>query len=200
MPGAVGPGERTGVGWLPAGRDPAGLADGPTIGMGEPIRGLVPPRKILDRLGEDVNDLGMRGLRDALSRFAELEASNDVIGVAVAALEAAFWICAIDEHDGGKTYTGIIGGLRAVRNAGTHELVIVHEYEDLEGLSVPLTFPLRFTGPEYRWRPRSEVPAIENTKNTKNTTTADAYEEHLAGRQVGTTLRSAAGEVGLKGV
>lgn len=109
------------------------------------------------------------------------------------AVEAALWLVSLDDYlykidsnhrskrdtdDRGR----IVLGLYAVRNAGIHQLVEVHE--EKPGLVFPTTFPLRFA--HAAWR-QLEYGELERTFEEARI----AYITEVAGVPVAYTLESA---------
>ena len=109
---------------------------------------------------------GQVGLSDAMERLSVAFGSQDGDRFFLAAVEAAMWAVAMDDHlasdDANYTHRRsrdpagpVLRGLRWARNQGIHNLLSVHRMG--AGMTFPLTFPAGFT-PFAHWLQRTEVP------------------------------------------
>ena len=132
------------------------------------------------------------GLRQALDRYDRALQAKVTDGIYCASVEAAMWASAADDWWGEHVSAyaeerweapdGLLKGLRWARHRGVHQVVGVHR---MEGPTLPrsLPFPLGFS---VTWLPRL---AVSDTGRSQPPLEV-AYDEHLAGRDVGETLRA----------
>ena len=143
---------------------------------------------------------GLTGLEEAEERLARAYDVADPDRIFAAATEAAMWATALDDayrrldstymarrddSDDGR----VVRGLRWARHRGLHDLVPAQMIFVQEGMTFPVTFPLRFdTKRTYAtWRARADIPPLERAQPDNE----ESYDLAVAGTDVLVTARSA---------
>lgn len=124
--------------------------------------------------------LGRAGYDRARGRLDEALTGDDADAITVAAVEVAFWACAVSEVAGRVRDEPFIAlGFRWLRNKGTHQLVARTE---LAGFSFPIRFPA-VMGEIWRFVRRSELGA-ESHRSSREQALEEAYDVGLGGYHI----------------
>lgn len=128
----------------------------------------------------------LRGLGEASQRIEEAKLERDPDAMFIAMFNGLNWIVSIHEWisssddrarwDARPEFLDLLRALRFARNRVHHQWATALVPED--GTSFPLKFPAAFI--TWMWLPRAELPLAERPDDAG----ADAYDRHLAGKDV----------------